>query len=86
MPGAARPRFTQQFAALECAIDHAQQQIFGRFVVQAEEGLGAEIVGLLKTGSAYYAPSASVIQMVAPLASAVPGWANMEALRAVLPR
>ena len=30
---------------------------------RARDG-GAEIVGLLKTGSAYYAPSASIVQMV----------------------
>ena len=28
---------------------------------------GAEIVGLLKTGSAYYAPSAAVVEMVAAI-------------------
>ncbi|MDD9994136.1 MAG: malate dehydrogenase, partial [Dehalococcoidia bacterium] len=33
-------------------------------IVQRTRDGGAEIVGLLKTGSAYYAPSASIVQMV----------------------
>ena len=33
-----------------------------RIVKRTREG-GAEIVGLLKTGSAYYAPAASAVQM-----------------------
>src|SRR5207237_6047973 len=33
-------------------------------VVERARNGGAEIVGLLKTGSAYYAPSASVVDMV----------------------
>ncbi len=33
-------------------------------LVQRTAGGGAEIVGLLKTGSAYYAPAASVVEMV----------------------
>jgi malate dehydrogenase len=33
-------------------------------IVQRTRDGGAEIVGLLKTGSAYYAPSAAVAQMV----------------------
>ena len=33
-------------------------------IVQRARDGGAEIVGLLKTGSAYYAPSASIVQMV----------------------
>ena len=33
-------------------------------IVQRTRDGGAEIVGLLKTGSAYYAPSASISQMV----------------------
>ena len=35
----------------------------GEIVQRTRDG-GAEIVGLLKTGSAYYAPSASIVQMV----------------------
>ena len=33
-------------------------------IVQRARDGGAEIVNLLKTGSAYYAPSASIVQMV----------------------
>ncbi|MCH7740440.1 MAG: malate dehydrogenase, partial [Chloroflexi bacterium] len=33
-------------------------------IVQRTRDGGAEIVGLLKTGSAYYAPSAAIVQMV----------------------
>ena len=33
-------------------------------IVQRTRNGGAEIVGLLKTGSAYYAPSAAIVQMV----------------------
>lgn len=33
-------------------------------IVQRTRGGGAEIVSLLKTGSAYYAPSAAIVQMV----------------------
>ena len=33
-------------------------------IVQRTQDGGAEIVNLLKTGSAYYAPSASIVQMV----------------------
>jgi malate dehydrogenase len=33
-------------------------------IVQRTRDGGAEIVGLLKTGSAYYAPSASIVEMV----------------------
>ncbi len=33
-------------------------------IVQRTQDGGAEIVGLLKTGSAYYAPSAAIAQMV----------------------
>jgi malate dehydrogenase len=33
-------------------------------IVQRTQNGGAEIVNLLKTGSAYYAPSASVVQMI----------------------
>ena len=36
-------------------------------IVQRTRDGGAEIVGLLKTGSAYYAPSAAVAQMVAAI-------------------
>ena len=35
----------------------------GEIVKRTQDG-GAEIVGLLKTGSAYYAPSAAIAQMV----------------------
>jgi len=40
-----------------------QKEVADRIVQRARDG-GAEIVGLLKTGSAYYAPSAAVAQMV----------------------
>lgn len=40
----------------------AEQRL--REIVQRTRDGGAEIVGLLKTGSAYYAPSASIVQMV----------------------
>ena len=40
-----------------------QKEVAERIVQRARDG-GAEIVGLLKTGSAYYAPSAAVAQMV----------------------
>jgi len=40
-----------------------QKEVVERIVQRARDG-GAEIVGLLKTGSAYYAPSAAVAQMV----------------------
>jgi malate dehydrogenase len=33
-------------------------------IVKRTAGGGAEIVGLLKTGSAYYAPSSSTVEMV----------------------
>ena len=33
-------------------------------IVQRTRDGGAEIVGLLKTGSAYYAPSASIVEMI----------------------
>ena len=33
-------------------------------IVQRTQDGGAEIIGLLKTGSAFYAPSASIVQMV----------------------
>ena len=39
------------------------EQRLSEIVQRTREG-GAEIVGLLKTGSAYYAPSASIVQMV----------------------
>ena len=39
------------------------QDRVGQIVQRARDG-GAEIVGLLKTGSAYYAPSAAITQMV----------------------
>ena len=39
------------------------QDVLDRIVQRTRDG-GAEIVGLLKTGSAYYAPSAAVAQMV----------------------
>jgi malate dehydrogenase len=38
-------------------------------LVQRTRDGGAEIVGLLKTGSAYYAPSASVVAMVEAIAT-----------------
>ena len=41
---------------------HDQEQI-DRLVDRTRNG-GAEIVGLLKTGSAYYAPSAAAVEMV----------------------
>ena len=37
--------------------------LLGEIVKRTQDG-GAEIVGLLKTGSAYYAPSAAIAQMV----------------------
>lgn len=40
-----------------------QKEVVERIVQRTRDG-GAEIVGLLKTGSAYYAPSAAVAQMV----------------------
>ena len=40
-----------------------QKEVVERIVQRTRDG-GAEIVGLLKTGSAYYAPSAAVVQMV----------------------
>jgi malate dehydrogenase len=40
-----------------------QKEVAEGIVQRARDG-GAEIVGLLKTGSAYYAPSAAVAQMV----------------------
>ena len=40
-----------------------QKEVADRIVQRARDG-GAEIVGLLKTGSAFYAPSAAVAQMV----------------------
>jgi malate dehydrogenase len=36
-------------------------------IVKRTRGAGGEIVGLLKTGSAYYSPAASAIQMVAAI-------------------
>src|SRR5215468_5937289 len=39
------------------------KETIDRIVQRTRDG-GAEIVGLLKTGSAYYAPSASVVEMV----------------------
>ena len=39
------------------------QDVVDRIVQRTRDG-GAEIVGLLKTGSAYYAPSAAALQMV----------------------
>ena len=33
-------------------------------IIERTKNGGAEIVGLLKTGSAYYAPAASVIEMI----------------------
>jgi malate dehydrogenase len=43
--------------------DLADQATLDRLFQRTRDG-GAEIVGLLKTGSAYYAPSASVVAMV----------------------
>ena len=40
-----------------------EKEVVERIVQRTRDG-GAEIVGLLKTGSAYYAPSAAVAQMV----------------------
>ena len=40
-----------------------RQEQIDRIVKRTQDG-GAEIVGLLKTGSAYYAPSAAIAQMV----------------------
>ena len=37
--------------------------VLERIIQRTRDG-GAEIVGLLKTGSAYYAPSAAVVEMV----------------------
>jgi len=42
------------------------QEAIERLVQRTRDG-GAEIVGLLKTGSAFYAPSASVVAMVASI-------------------
>jgi malate dehydrogenase len=43
------------------------QEIFDRLIQRTIKG-GAEIVNLLKTGSAFYAPSASIIRMVEAVA------------------
>ena len=45
----------------------ADQATLARLFQRTRDG-GAEIVGLLKTGSAYYAPSASVVAMVKAIA------------------
>ena len=45
----------------------ADQATLDRLFQRTRDG-GAEIVGLLKTGSAYYAPSASVVAMVKAIA------------------
>jgi malate dehydrogenase len=35
-----------------------------KMIIERTKNSGAEIVGLLKTGSAYYAPAASVVEMI----------------------
>ena len=47
--------------------DLVDAEVLDRLFVRTRDG-GAEIVGLLKKGSAYYAPSASVAQMVNAIA------------------
>jgi len=46
-----------------CITDILSEAAIGKIVERTRNG-GAEIVGLLKTGSAYYAPAASVVEMI----------------------
>ena len=47
----------------KCITDMLSDEKIGQIVERTKNG-GAEIVGLLKTGSAYYAPAASTVDMI----------------------
>lgn len=47
----------------KCITDLLSDEQIGQIIERTKNG-GAEIVGLLKTGSAYYAPAASTVEMI----------------------